>query len=201
MQTHWSSDIEMSQNNPRPFHGPPKSDRVLQLLAASIRTAVRLRYGRNLSEPDSIDLARVHDLPGAMKAIAAKLELHHNVLGDSQRFKLAVNEAMLASTGKLGTERIIAMREASQALAHPAHTSSSEAYLLAVALRTVEEEANLWAKAYARFLTEIERLYRSRSVRIFELRLPADGCLEAQAELAKIIGDAIQRVGQLVSSR
>src|SRR6267154_1998469 len=116
----------MLMSNQRSLQWAPKSERVVQLLAVCIRTAVRFRYApRELSKPDAIDLARKHDLSSAMKAISGKMELHQNLPSDEGRFKLAVNEAK-----DLDTKNVIAMREASVAILQSNQAASSQRYLV-----------------------------------------------------------------------
>jgi hypothetical protein len=186
----------MPLNNQEFLQNAPKSERVVQLLAVCIRTAVRFRYApRELSRPDAIDLARKHDLFSAMKAISAKMELHQNLPSDEGRFKLAVNEAK-----DLDTENIIAMREASIAVLQSSQATASQRHLVVAGLYATQHEAQSWAKTYSRFVAEISSLYKSTNARIEDLHIPVTRRLKAQSELEQIIVDAIRRVGKIDSS-
>ena len=190
----------MSQSSQETSQSPYKSERVVQLLAACIRTSVRLRYARELSRTDSIDLARVHDLSAAMKTISAKMELHTNLPSDLRRFELAVNEAKLVSGDDLGAKSIIDIREASIAAHHSNQDTSAQRFFVVTALRNVEQEAISWGKAYSRFMTEIERLHKRENARIVGLHLPANLQRKAQLELEQIVLDAIGRAEEMDST-
>jgi hypothetical protein len=180
----------------------PKSERVVKLLAACIRSAVRFRYPQlNLSQTDAIDLARIHDLQSALRTISTKMEVHQSLLSEQRRFMLAVNEAKLVSDADIGTENIIAIREASIAvLRSTSDATSSQRHLVVASLRIGLQEVRLWAKAYSRFLTEIESLYKSTNARIVGLRLSSTVRRKAQLELEQIIVDATRRAGEINSS-
>ena len=177
----------------------PKSERVVQLLAACIRTGTRIRFARELPRSDSIDLARIHDLSSAMKSISAKMEVHQNLPSDQRRFDLAVNEAKLISQADIGTEKVVAIREASIAALESSNAISSQRRLVVVSLRLAQEEARSWARAYSRFMTDIESLHKSASGRLQGLRLATSVRVEAQSELEQIIVDAIGRAGEIDS--
>jgi hypothetical protein len=131
-------------------------------------------------------------LQSALKTISEKMELHRN-LPDGHGFSLAVAEAKLASESNAGTEKIVAIREAAAAALKSSQSSSSEFHLTLAALRATQEDARLWAKGYSRFLSELETLYRGTCAQINKLHLPLGKQLEAQAELEKIIVDAVRR--------
>jgi hypothetical protein len=187
----------MQQNSQRPLELAPKSERVAQLLAACIRAAVRLRYSHSLSQSDSIDLARTHDLRSALKAISEKMDLHQNLPDAQWRFTLAVAESKLAPETDLGTANIIAIRKASVTTVGSNQSNASERQLALAALRTTQQEVRLWAKTYSRFLTEIENLYQSTNTQIESLHLTSSSRLKAQAELQKVIVNAIERAGEV----
>jgi hypothetical protein len=187
----------MLRNNQTRLLRSVKSERVVALLAVSIRTAIRIRYGQTLSRGDSVDLARVHDLPGAMKAIAQKMEIHQNLPSTEGRFKLAINEAKLLSDSANDTKKILAIREASIKTVASSQASSVQRLLLVDALESIGREASDWGKAYSRFLTEIEILYRSTRNQLDGLHLPNSSREKAQAELESLIAAAIQRTTQV----
>lgn len=166
----------------------PKSDRVIQLLAASICTAIRLRFSREISKGDSIDLARVHDLRSALNTITIKSELHRHLPG-GRGFDLAVAEAKLGSEH----EMITAVRQATISTFDSNQSSASERQKLIEALRTTQQEARLWAKEYSRFLIEMETLYNKTNGQLNSLRLPLNRRLQAQSELEKLIANATRR--------
>jgi hypothetical protein len=176
----------------RPLQWKPKSERVVQLLAASIRAAVRLRYARDISRDDSIDMARAHDLPSALRTIAVKMEVHEN-LPDDHGFDLADAETKLTSESHLGTEKIVEIRRASLSTLESSQSNSSDRQFLIAGLHAVQQEARSWAKAYSRFLTEMETLYKSTRTRIDGLNLPLGKRLQAQSELEQMIVNAIKQ--------
>ncbi len=179
-----------------PSQSAPKSERVVQLLAATIRSAVRLRYARELSLDDSVDLARVHDLHSALKTIAVKTEVHQN-LPDGRGFSLAVAEAKLTTGANLANEKIVAIREKSIATFEADQSNSSRRHEIVAALRTTQQETRVWAKAYARFLTEVEALYRSTNAELDTLHLPVGRRLEADSELQKLMVEMVRRAGEI----
>lgn len=136
-----------------------------------------------------------------MGTISTKMEVHQSLLSEQRRFMLAVNEAKLVSKTDIGTENIIAIREASiAALKSTSDATSSQRHLVVSSLRIGLQEVRLWAKIYSRFLTEIESLYKSTNARIVGLRLSSTVRRKAQSDLEQIIVDAIARAGEINSS-
>lgn len=188
---------QISENSPQLA---TKSERVVKLLAACIRSAIRFRYAQTVSQTDAIDLARIHDLQSAMKTISEKMEVHRSLPDDQGRLKLAVAETKLVSETDLGTVKIVAVRRATIDALGSNPGDLSQRQVLLASLRIVQQEARLWAKGYSRFLTEIASLHKSMNARIIGLNLPTSVRLEVQSELEKLIVDAIRRAGEIDSS-
>lgn len=175
----------------------PKSERVVELLATCIRAAVSFRYAHQLSKPDSVDLARVHDLRSALKNIAEKMEVHENLPSSPMRFTLAVAETKLMSEANLGIDKIVDIREAAAATLSSRLGNMSDLQSATLALRAAQQETRLWATAYTRFVVEIQSLYKSTSIQIGNLHLPTHRLVKAHSDLEKLLLDAIGRAGKV----
>jgi hypothetical protein len=183
----------MPESSHRAPQVAPKSERIVGLLAACIRAGVRLRYSQDITQGDSIDLARVHDLRSAMKAISEKLEVHQNLPSRRERLVLAITEAKLITAAGGGVGSIIDIREASVATCGSSRAASSQSQIALVALRQVQRDARAWAREYSRFMAEIAKLHKSASAEIDALRLPASTRSKARAELEALLLGSIAR--------
>jgi hypothetical protein len=183
----------MPPDSSLPVPWASKSDRVVRLLAACIRAALRLRYAQEISQPDSVELARMYDLQSALKTISQRMEIHENRPDARERLPLAVAEAKLVSNPDLGNDQILEIRQATDEVHDSNQSSLSQRQAVENMLRRVRYETLVWAKDYGRFLEEITDLHRRTKSRLEALRLPPSTLLKAHSRLERLILDAIRR--------
>jgi hypothetical protein len=176
---------------------PPKSERVVRLLSACIRTITRRQYSEVLPVAEFFELARNHDLRSALKAIKEKMDLHATMPDRRHRLSLAVAEAAIGTDNTFSRQKVIAVRGASVILQEEERAKLAHDRILRTVIRSAQDQAHQWSSSYSRFQTEISKLYNATSLRIDELGLPAVRRIEARAALEQIIQKAVEHAGQL----
>jgi hypothetical protein len=173
-----------------------KSDRVLRLTATCIRSVVRVRYGYDISMASAIELARVHDVPSAVRVIGEKLELHQ---GRSQaaRFDIAATEAAFTVGTKEDVDRTVSVRRASIDAASEQKQAGMPREVLVTRLRVLRRECEQWAREYSRFMDSIATLYAKADRDLKALRLQPEASKMAAVELESILLTALGKARDL----
>ncbi len=100
-----------------PDRGKPifrKSDRVVGLTASCIQSVVLLRHRHELSRSVAIDLARVHDLPTAVRKYAEQLEVLRGAPREVRHEQAGVEAALTRGfDSRREVDRIVEIRQGS----------------------------------------------------------------------------------------
>lgn len=174
-----------------------RSERLRELLAASIRTGIRqvLDYDMQLSE--ARDLARVHTLSSALRGIEEKMQLHEAIRDRQHRIKLAIHETIIggAREKQLTRDDFDTVRR-SRELTLIVETDKSRKVTIAKILR-LQIEICEWGNDYWYFLRSLCRLYQQRRQELDDLTLDNTSSKQAFVELDQLFLEALERSSRI----
>jgi hypothetical protein len=173
-----------------------KSDRVLRLTASCIRSVVRIRYAYDISPASAIELARVHDVPSAVRVIGEKLELHQ-ARSQAARFDIAITEAAFTVGPREDVDRTVSVRRASIDVMSEQSQAGIPREVLVARLRDLRRECEQWAREYSRFIDRIATLYAQADRDLKALRLEPEAAKQAEVALERVLLVALRKAGDL----
>lgn len=168
-----------------------KSERVTLLLASCIRTAVRIKFGKDLPFPDALDLARVYGVRAALRTLHDKLEVYQSWPDPKDKFGIAVTEVKIIGGDETHPEDITKVREELRKKLDAEREQAANQRVFLENLRNVESEFTKWSSDYLAFVREVYELQRRTRAEVQRLSLSQEAKARAFKEIEAIILRAV----------
>jgi hypothetical protein len=170
------------------------SERLRELLAASIRVGIQRVLGYEMHLSEARDLARVHTLSSAIEEIEKKIQVHEGLQDTKRRTKLAIHETIVTGPqeNQLTQDRWDAIVK-SREVTHTLQTGKSTGKATVSEILRLQREVTAWGIDYRRFLRSVFDLYKLRRRELEALNLGASRTTQVTAELDSLFMKALDK--------